>query len=145
MFRIPHGSLMGTVIGALVLGLIVYAVRDFTAGSTTTELEPIRASAPELVFPLDAHGRTSKTVRLYADGNEWTIMLRYKGCPTVHGGAVTMAVFDAHRHPLTSPVTFRQPSGQSAYRIHDRGYFYVKLMPASAAGCTSWQLGLTSF
>jgi len=145
MTYIPRRSLIVSVIGVLVLGLIVYAVRDFTVGLTSTGLEPIHASAADLVFPLDAHGHTSKTVLLYADGNEWTLMLRYKGCPIVHGGAVTLVVFDANRHPLASPVTFRQSSGQPAYRIHDRGYFYIKLMPASGTGCTNWQLGLTSF
>jgi len=145
MIRIPRGLLMVSVIGVLVLGFTVYAVHDFAVGSISSGLESIHASTADLVFPLDAHGRTSKTVPLYADGNEWTLMLRYQGCSTVHGGAMTMVVFDANRHPLASPVTFRQSSGQPAYRIHDRGYFYIKLMPASATGCAKWQLGLTSF
>ncbi len=145
MTHIPRGSLIVSVIGVLVVGLTVYGAGRFRVGSTSSGLEPIHASAADLVFPLDAHGRMTRTVPLYADGNEWTLMLRYQGCSTVHGGAMTMVVFDTNRHPLASPVTFRQPSGQHSYRIHDRGYFYIKLMPASATGCAKWQLGLTSF
>lgn len=136
MTRIPRGSLIVSVIGVLVFGLTVFGARSFKVGSTSSGLEPIHASAADLVFPFDAHGRTSKTVPLYADGNEWTLMLRYKGCPIVHDGAVTLVVFDANRHPLASPVTFRQSPRQPAYRIHDRGYFYIEVMPASTTGCT---------
>lgn len=69
MTHIPRGSLIVSVTGVLVFGLSVYGARNFTIGSPIGGLEPIYASAVNLVFPLDAHGRTAKTVPLYADGN----------------------------------------------------------------------------
>jgi hypothetical protein len=117
-------------------------------GPPTTATRVVHPSFASLVFPRNARGHTSKTLHLYADGDDWTLLFRYTDCVKTRRGAVALNVYESPRHSRSSLVVnheLHEASGVVAYRIHDRGDFYAKVAIPADGGCAGWEIGMSSF